>query len=56
MPPTYIVTGLYAFSKRRFKAIRTHNYIHAMSINLWCGSVWKIDEQNKRRLIKRVWN
>jgi hypothetical protein len=56
MLPSFFITGLYAYSTRRFKAIRTSSYIHAMGINLWRGSVWQLDSQGKRRLIKRVWN
>jgi len=49
----YVITGVDVRGKR-FK-ITTSNYIHAMGINLYRGSVWKV-EAGKRRLIKRVFN
>jgi hypothetical protein len=35
----YKVTGRYAYGGQ-FKAIHTNNIIHALSINLWKGTVW----------------
>ena len=51
---TYKVTGVTVHGKR-FK-IETNNRMHALGINLWCGSVWQYTEENKWRLIKRVYN
>ena len=51
---TYKVTGLDR-DGRRFR-IETSNRIHALGINLWCGSVWEFTRENKWRLIKRVYN
>ena len=51
----YVVTGTLV-SGKRFEAIHTDNFIHAMSINLYRGNVWKVDENGKRKVIKSVWN
>lgn len=51
----YIVTGILTTGKR-FKAIHTDSYIYAISINLYRGSVWEVDENGARHLIKRVYN
>ena len=50
----YKVTGTTVHGKR-FK-IETSSHMHAFGINLWRGSVWKLDVDNKWRLIKRVFN
>jgi hypothetical protein len=50
----YVVTGVTVHGKR-FRPLYTDSYIYAMGINLWRGSVWKL-ENGKRRLIKRVYN
>ncbi len=50
----YIVTGVYAYTNRHFKAIKTDNRLYAFSINLWKGSVWEVSG-GKRKLIKRVY-
>ena len=42
-------------NKRRF-TIHTNSARHAASINLWRGSVWRLDEGHKWRLVYRVWN
>jgi hypothetical protein len=49
----YHITGIDR-NHRRF-LIETTSYIHAMCINLWCGSVWRVTN-GKRKLIKRVYN
>lgn len=49
----YHVTGL-TTDGGRFKLI-IESRSHAMSINLWRGSVWEVVGK-KRKLIKRVWN
>lgn len=51
---TYHVTGV-TVTGERFKIV-TDNYIHAMGINLWRGSVWEVQASGKRRRIKQVWN
>lgn len=51
--PIYHITGLMT-SGTRFKIV-TSNYSHAMGINLWRGSVWKVLD-GKRKLLKRVYN
>lgn len=40
---------------RRFRKIVTNNVYHAFGINLYRGSVWKV-ENGKRVLLQRVWN
>lgn len=50
----FIVTGLLYNSNKRFKSVYS-NLFHALSINLWNGSVW-LERDNKRTLIKRVYN
>lgn len=49
----YVVTGL-DVRGRRFRMF-TSNYMYAMSINLWRGSVWE-QKEGKRKLLKRVRN
>ena len=51
---TYAVIGIER-NGRRFK-ITTHNYMHAMSINVYSGTVWEVSADGKRKAIKRVWN
>lgn len=52
----YEVTGVLT-NGRRFKVIKTENLRHALSINLYRGTVWERDEQTgKRRRIKSVYN
>lgn len=51
----YVVTGVLV-NGRRFRPITTNFYLHADSINLWCGSVWEVFTDGTRRLIKRVSN
>jgi hypothetical protein len=53
---SFVVTGVYAYSNRRFAPIHTDSYIHAMSINLWKGTVWVVLPNGKRKKIKEVWN
>ena len=50
----YKVTGVTVHGKR-FK-IETSNRIHAFGINLWRGSVWKLQKNNKWKLLQRVYN
>ena len=50
----YHITGIDR-NGRRFLTVRTTNYIHAMGLNLWRGSVWRVSD-GKRKLIKRVHN
>lgn len=49
----YHITGV-DVKGRRFK-ITTSNYMHAMCINIWRGTVWRV-ENGKRTAIKRVFN
>ncbi len=51
---TFHVTGILT-NGRRFPTIVTTNPYHAMGINLYRGSVWRV-EDGKRRLIRRVYN
>lgn len=51
----YVVTGILA-NGRRFQPIRTSNYMHAMMINLFQGSVWEVASDGKRKLLRRVYN
>jgi hypothetical protein len=51
---TYKITGLLYNSKKRFTRT-TENFMLAMGINLWRGSVWKVTN-GKKKLIKRVIN
>jgi len=52
-PSGYIVTGVDT-SNKRF-SMHFHNRIHAMSFNLYRGTVWEVKD-GKRTCIKRVWN
>jgi hypothetical protein len=52
--PLFKVTGVDLFNKR-FRMF-TENWLHALNVNLWRGTVWKLDTQNKWRIVKRVWN
>ena len=51
--PLFKVTGKDIYGKR-FR-IFTDNWLHALGINLWKGTVWKLDMDNKWRIAKRVW-
>ena len=51
---TYHITGLLYNSRKRFRRT-TDNFMFAMGINLWRGSVWKVTN-GKRKLLKRVYN
>lgn len=51
---TYHVTGV-TVRGRRFKQVHTDPF-YALHINLWRGSVWEVQPNGKRRLLKRVWN
>ena len=50
---SYAVTGIDRAGKRF--SMTFDNYIHAMGINLWQGTVWMVSN-GKRKLIKRVYN
>jgi hypothetical protein len=50
----WIVTGVDVYGKR-FRIV-TVNRIHAFGINLYNGSVWRVDPDGKRVLRKRVKN
>lgn len=52
---SFEITGLLYNSKIRFKK-SCNSYHQAMMINLWRGSVWALMENNKRKLLKRVYN
>lgn len=54
-PTVYHVTGRTS-DGRRFKRIETTSRIHALGINLWCGSVWEVRQNGTRKLIKSVVN
>lgn len=51
---SYVVTGLYYESTKRFK-IQTTNPHYALGINLWRGHVWLVRD-GKRRCVKSVYN
>ena len=48
------VTGVTTDGKRFKRVYKTQ--FTALCINLWRGSVWAVDRNGKRKLIKRVWN
>jgi hypothetical protein len=50
----YKVTGVDKNGKR-FK-IETNSRIYAFGINLWRGSVWGLQENNKWKLLERIFN
>lgn len=50
----YVVTGIDRRGKRF--SHRYSNFFQAMGINLWNGSVWEVNPQGKRKLLKRVHN
>lgn len=50
----YIVTGVDVRGKR-FR-LQYSKLFHALCINLWRGSVWLVNDNGKRKLVKRVWN
>lgn len=54
MKPRYLVTGIDRAGKR-FR-IETDSYIHAMGINLWQGSKWRVSEDGKKKLLHTVTN
>lgn len=49
----YVVTG-YTRNGKRFRQIHSNPY-WAFGVNLYRGSVWLLRD-NKRKLLKRVWN
>lgn len=49
------VTGRYYNSHKRFK-MSFGSLLQACSINLWNGSVWAVQSNGSRKLIKRVLN
>jgi len=51
---SFVITGV-LYRGKRFKAIHTKNFSHAMAINLWNGSVWGVKD-GKRQRLKRVMN
>tara|TARA_R110000787_G_scaffold89251_1_gene189008 strand:- start:1629 stop:2057 length:429 start_codon:yes stop_codon:yes gene_type:complete len=51
--PTYEATGV-TRRGHRFK-VTTDNYVHAMGINLWRGTVWEV-ANGKRKKIRTVYN
>jgi hypothetical protein len=53
MNTTYLVTGVTRDNKRFTRQYSDLKW--AMGINLFRGSVWKV-EGTKKKLIKRVWN
>lgn len=56
-PPVvgYEVTGVLVNGKR-FSPIETTSLDHALSINLYRGSVWEVRQDGTRTLLSRVWN
>jgi hypothetical protein len=50
----YIVTGVNV-KGQRFRKVYDNKYL-AMCINLWRGSVWEVQPDGRRKLIKRVMN
>ena len=49
------VTGKQANGKR-FKKMKFSSFISANMINLYNGSVWGVQENGTRKLLKRVYN
>ena len=49
------VTGT-KINGKRFNVLKFNSYTVANSINLYKGSVWGVQENGKRKLIKRVYN
>ena len=50
----YKVTGV-TMNGKRFK-IETNSRMHAFMINLWRGSVWELQKDDKWKLLRRVYN
>ncbi len=50
----YKVTGVDTYGKR-FK-IETNSRMHAFGINLFNGSVWQLQKNNKWKLLHRVYS
>lgn len=50
---SFVVTGVYYNSSKRFEPIHSETFWYANAINLWKGSVWLV-RNGKRILIKRV--
>lgn len=48
----YVITG-HRRNGQRFKAILTETPWH---YNIWIGSIWSIEENGKRKLVKRIYN
>lgn len=46
----FVITGCLK-NGRRFKPIYTQTPQH---YNIWKGSIWKLDDNNKRTLVKRI--
>ena len=40
---------------RRFRIV-TSNAVHALGINVWRGTVWRMDSGGTWRIFRRVWN
>lgn len=51
----YRVTGVLYNSKKRF-VLNYKTLVMATSINLWKGSIWAVQANGKKKLIKRIVN
>ena len=49
------VTGI-SFSGRRFKRMTFSSFKSAGMINVWTGSVWGVQENGNRKLLRRIYN
>jgi len=51
---SFVVTGFYAYSNRRFKTIHTTDYRYYRGINLWKGRKYVVLKNGKRVLMETV--
>lgn len=51
----YLVIGYKYNSRSKFRLVCS-NYMQAIGINFWRGSVYWVDCNGKRKLLKRVYN
>jgi len=52
--PLWKVTGVDC-DGRRFRIV-TSSAVYAMGINVWCGTVWRLDARGTWRVFRRVYN
>lgn len=48
----FVITGTLR-NGRRFAPIYTDTPWH---YNIWCGTIWELMENGKRRKVKSIWN